>query len=112
MGSQWTQHQSKASSEVSYTKWAMQGGRYVGEKHLVFKTIFCILMYSAYACTDTVGEICQVLYVRRIRVQLEYAACSVRMEEKFDIHTLHVHLYSKWTHTDNPSDDVYTNNCW
>ena len=25
VGSQWTQHQSKASSEVSYTRWAVSG---------------------------------------------------------------------------------------
>ena len=27
-------------------------------------------------------------------------------------HTLLVHLYSIWTHTDNPSDGIYINNCW
>ena len=27
-------------------------------------------------------------------------------------YTLLVHFYSRWTHTDNPSDDVYATNCW
>ena len=78
----------------------MQGGRW--ETNILYSILD--YMYYTKVCTDTVSEFISIgTYVgSRFNWNTQHA----------DIRTLHVHLYSKWTLTDNPSDDIYSNNCW